>query len=120
MASRFFLIAFCSLLLTACGSSPVSYLPSGKQPIVNIEAHIHERIEVDARSERLQVKNLTQADLAVFYKLFWYDKQGVTQTTAERQPWQSLWLLPQQSTALPLKKPTEESVNYRIYLRGQR
>lgn len=120
MASRFFLIAFFSLILTACARNPASYLPSGTQPIVNVEAQIHEQVEVNARADRLQVKNLTPTGLTVFYKLFWYNRQGVTQTISERQPWQPLWLPPQQSTALALVKPTDESENYRIYLRGQR
>lgn len=117
---RLFCLAIFSLLLTACSGNPASYLPSGKQPIVNIEAQINDLIEVDAKTERLQVKNRTQSPLSLFYKLFWYDQFGVTQTLDETQPWQSIWLNAAQSLELDLVQPTAESVNYRIYLRGQR
>lgn len=106
------------LILSACGSNPVSYLPSGTQPIVNIEANLAEQLEVNADSDRLSVRNLSQSTVNSVYKLYWYDINGVTQPSAEQ--WQSLWLEPQQQRSLPLTKPTEESANYRIYLRGNR
>lgn len=120
MVVRLFFVALFSLILTACSSNPASYLPSGTQPIVNIEAQINDQIEVDAKAERLQVKNRTQSPLSLFYKLFWYDKFGVTQTLSETQPWQSILLNAEQSFELELAQPTPESTNYRIYLRGQR
>lgn len=102
-------------LLTACGSNPVSYLPSGNTPIVNVEATISEKIKIDAQSERLAINNLSVQALNVVYKLFWYDIEGISQPTQET--WQNLWLEAKESHQIPLNRPTAESVNYRIYLR---
>lgn len=106
------------LLLTACSSNPVSYLPSGNTPIVNVEAAISEKIKIDAQSEKLEVSNLTDQALNVVYKLFWYDIDGISQP--ELQTWQNLWLEAKQIRQIPLVKPSEEIANYRIYIRSSR
>lgn len=106
------------LILTACGSNPVSYLPSGTTPIVNVESPLSERVNIEAKSDLLSVTNMTDVALNSVYKLFWYDLNGVTQPSPEN--WQNLWLEPRQSVNLPLNKPSEESANYRFYLRGNR
>lgn len=107
-----------SLILTACGSNPASYLPSGTTPIINVESPLAERVNIEAKSDQLSVTNLTDVALNSVYKLFWYDLNGVTQPSAEN--WQNLWLEPHQSVNVPLNKPSEESANYRFYLRGNR
>lgn len=106
------------LILTACAGNPVSYLPSGNTPIVNVEANVAEQIAVEAKSDALAVENRTDTDLNVVYKLFWYDLDGVTQPSNES--WQNLWLEPKQRRQITLAPPTAESANYRIYLRGVR
>ncbi|OOH89111.1 hypothetical protein BMT54_07195 [Pasteurellaceae bacterium 15-036681] len=110
-----------AILLTACVSNPPSYLPAGNKPIVNIEASVNSLVEVDATQEQLNITNLTDNSLNVVYKLFWYDEEGVTQSFNDGvEPWQNLWLEPKQQSKIALNKPTQESQNYRIYLRGHR
>lgn len=122
MMKSFSIIAIFSLFLTACAGKPVSYLPKGDKPIVNIEANIAEKIELDTDEKQFSTTNLTEFPLNLAYKLFWYDKDGVTQSFSETDstPWQYLWLQPKQKQAVALNKPTEESSNYRLYLRGHR
>ncbi|MDH2997133.1 hypothetical protein A1D22_05505 [Pasteurellaceae bacterium LFhippo2] len=118
MFKKAFLLAV-TIFLTACASNPPSYLPTGKKPIVNIEAAVDPLVNVDATSEKLAITNLTDDTLNIVYKLFWYNQDGVTQTNGYEQ-WQNLWLEAKQQSNIALDKPTEESVNYRIYLRGHR
>lgn len=115
-------MTFLGLFLTACSSKPVSYLPAGSNPIVNIEAPLAEQVEVNAKPLVLELQNRTQQAQAMQYKLFWYDKNGVTQTFEESDhtPWLNVWLEPLAKMAIPLTKPTLESANYRVYLRGGR
>lgn len=122
MMKPFSIIAIFSLFLTACAGKPVSYLPKGEKPIVNIEANIAEKIELDTDEKQFSTTNLSDFPLNIAYKLFWYDKDGVTQSFSETDstPWQYLWLQPKQKQAVALNKPTEESSNYRLYLRGHR
>lgn len=121
MKKKHFLpVAIFSLILTACASNPPSYLPSGTTPIVNVEADIAEKIAVDAKPELLKVENLTSSPINIGYKLFWYDTNGVTQMAGqEKQGWLNFWLEPLAKTSWQLTPPTEESVNYRIYLRAK-
>lgn len=101
----------------------MSYLPTGSDPIINIESDISEQIKLDANGKQFAITNLTQSPINVIYKLFWYDKDGVTQLfngVSESTNWQQIWLLAQQKQAITLIKPTEESVNYRLYVRGER
>ena len=110
--------AIFSLFLTACGSNPQSYITGKSEPIVNIDATINPYIEVDAKSDSLSVKNISQHSLQMAYKLFWYDKLGVSQSNDIEEPgknWQSLWLNTQEEQIIPLVKPTEE--NYRFYMK---
>ncbi|AFU19438.1 YcfL family protein [Actinobacillus suis] len=118
----YWLFAIFSFFLTACGSNPQSYIKGKSEPIVNIEAQIATLVKVEAKSEMLSVTNLSEHPLNLSYKLFWYDKQGVTQNSdnVSPQPWQPLWLDSKQSQTLQLEKPTNESNNYRVYLRGSR
>lgn len=112
--------AIFSLFLTACGSNPQSYITGKSEPIVNIDAAINPYIEVDAKSDSLSVKNISQHSLKMVYKLFWYDKLGVSQShdlEESGKNWQSLWLNTQEKQIIPLIKPTEESENYRIYIK---
>lgn len=119
---RYWGAVFSALLLTACGSNPSSYLPIETKPIVNVEAQIAEVVEVKACPEKLSLTNLSEMPLAVAYKLFWYDKNGVTQTFNDDEvtAWQKTRLEPKQYQMLNLTKPTAESVNYRVYLRSER
>ncbi|WGE31217.1 YcfL family protein [Actinobacillus genomosp. 2] len=118
----YWLLASFSLFLTACGSNPQSYIKGKSEPIVNIEAQIAPLIQVDAEIDKLSITNLSEQPLNLSYKLFWYDSQGVTQTANDisEQSWLQLWLNSKQSQTLPFEKPTNESSNYRIYLRGSR
>lgn len=109
-------LALAVFLLVGCAGNPVSYLPTGKEPIVNIEAPIADLIKVDAQSDRLWIENVSESEINVVYKLFWYDIEGVSQHSNE--DWQNIWLAPHQNSTIPLDKPTEESENYRIYLRN--
>lgn len=111
-------ILFTSAVLAACASNPVSYLPSGTKPIVNMESMVADRIQIDATSDHLIVENISDDALNIVYKLFWYDIEGVTQHSNET--WQNLWLESKQSSHILLEKPTEESANYRVYLRTAR
>lgn len=112
--------AIFSLFLTACGSNPQSYITGKSEPIVNIDATINPYIEVDAKSDSLSVKNISQHSLQMAYKLFWYDKLGVSQSNDIEESgknWQLRWLNTQEKQIIPLVKPTEESENYRIYIK---
>lgn len=116
------LFAIFSLFLTACGSNPQSYIKGKSEPIVNIEEHIARQVEVDAGNRTVSVTNIGEHPLNLSYKLFWYDKHGVTQANSDipTQSWLNLWLNSKQSQIIVLVKPTNESSNYRIYLRGNR
>ncbi|MGX2987322.1 DUF1425 domain-containing protein [Ursidibacter sp. B-7004-1] len=118
----FWLPCLFALVLTACANNPPSYLPTGTTPIVNVEAQIAQHIRVDAKPQLLTVTNQTQHSINVWYKLFWYDKDGVTQTVDvnDKTQWLNFWLAPQTKTEWHLTPPTVESVNYRVYLRGNR
>lgn len=123
MKHTFSLVALLSVFLIACGSNPPSYLPSGTTtPIVNIEANVAEITDVVAKSDELVVFNKSEHPLHLSYKLFWYDKTGVTQTLKGEatSSWQHLFLEPKQRQEIALDKPTPESENYRFYLRCQR
>lgn len=120
MVRSFRTLAIFTLFLTACSSKPVSYLPTVSEPIVNIEADIASQIELKTESEQFLITNLTTVPQNIAYKLFWYDKDGVTQTfnqMSESSVWQNLWLQPNQKQSVALVKATEESTNYRLYLR---
>lgn len=120
MVRSFRTLAIFSLFLTACSSKPVSYLPTVSEPIVNIEADIASQIELKTGSEQFSITNLTTVPQQIAYKLFWYDKDGVTQTfnqMSESSVWQNVWLQPNQKQSVALVKATEESTNYRLYLR---
>lgn len=120
MVRSFRSLAIFSLFLTACSSKPVSYLPTVSEPIVNIEADIASQIELKTESEQFSITNLTTVPQNIAYKLFWYDKDGVTQTfnqMSESSVWQNVWLQPNQKQSVALVKVTEESTNYRLYLR---
>lgn len=120
MVRSFHILAIFTLFLTACSSKPVSYLPTVSEPIVNIEADIASQIELKTESEQFSITNLTTVPQQIAYKLFWYDKDGVTQTfnqISESSVWQNLWLQPNQKQSVALVKATEESTNYRLYLR---
>lgn len=108
--------AICTLFLTACGSKPTSYLPAKSEPIVNIEAEIAEQVQVKAEKDHFTLENLANTALQVQYKLFWYDKQGVSQALGE-QRWQSQWLQPKASAHIATTPPTADSTNYRLYLK---
>lgn len=120
MVRSFRTLAIFTLFLTACSSKPVSYLPTVSEPIVNIEADIASQIELKTESDQFSITNLTTVSQNIAYKLFWYDKDGVTQTfnqISESSVWQNLWLQPNQKQSVALVKATEESTNYRLYLR---
>ncbi|QIM67127.1 hypothetical protein A4G16_06945 [Mannheimia granulomatis] len=116
------IIAIFSMFLTACAGKPVSYLPKSSSPIVNIEANIADHIELETDNKQFATTNSSEFPLNIAYKLFWYDKDGVTQSfnNTDSTPWQYLWLQPKQKQFVTLTKPTPESISYRLYLRGNR
>lgn len=116
-------LIFTALFLAACGSNPNSYIEPKKMPIVNIEAEIAELVDIDAQPEHFELNNKTDNDMGVLYKLFWYDALGVSQAYPngnESSDWQNVWLYPQEKRQIAVDKVSEESRNYRIYLRGAR
>lgn len=120
---KFSLLAFFSLILTACGSNPQSYITAKSEPIVNVEANIADQLDIKAKADRAILTNVGEVALNVAYKLFWYDKNGVTQTATmtsatDSTAWKNLYLLPKQVQVEHFEKPTNESENYRIYLRA--
>ncbi|WP_281772450.1 YcfL family protein [Haemophilus parahaemolyticus] len=115
---KFLSLAIFSLFLTACGSNPQSYITPKSSPIVNIDASLNATLDVKAKSDHLTVKNLSEQAVNFAYKLFWYDGKGVTQL-AEHSPqtWQPVTLRAKETMKVELEKPTEESENYRVYLK---
>ena len=107
-----------ALFLTACSATP--NLVKTHNPILNIDAAIHPFIDAAAQSHEAWVKNTSQQAIRVYYDLFWYTENGVTQPASPTQDSfrGALMLQPQQKQAIPLVKPTAESVNYRLYLRN--
>ncbi len=120
---NFSFFATFSLFLTACGSNPQSYIVAKDKPIVNIEAAINQKVQVEAKSDKLNLTNIANEQVNVVYKFFWYDQNGVSQLVAENQAsagWQDILLNPQERRSIVLNKPTSEAVNYRVYIRGSR
>ena len=115
---KFLSLAIFSLFLTACGSNPQSYITPKSSPIVNIDASLNATLDVKAKSDHLTVKNLSEQAVNFAYKLFWYDGKGVTQL-AEHSPqtWLPVTLRAKEAIKFELAKPTEESENYRVYLK---
>lgn len=114
---KIFILAIFSFFLTACGSNPQSYIKAKSHPIVNIDARLNPVLKVKAKSENLLVKNLSEQAVNFAYKLFWYDSQGVTQGAETDQKWQFITLRSKEAMKVDLVKPTEESKNYRVYLK---
>lgn len=115
---KFLSLALFSLFLTACGSNPQSYITPKSSPIVNIESSLNAILDVKAQPDYLTVKNLSEQAVNFAYKLFWYDEKGVTQTSElSPQTWQPVTLRTKDMMKIKLEKPTEESENYRVYLK---
>ncbi|MGV6988792.1 YcfL family protein [Testudinibacter sp. P80/BLE/0925] len=116
---RFLLIMFGSAMLAACSSAPPRYL-ADSEPIVNIDAGVAAAIEVKAGAEQVGLTNISQRLLALQYQITWYDKDGVTQLKdwSQLPQWVQLALPPQQREIIGLEKPTRNSSNYRIYIKG--
>lgn len=106
------------VLLSACSSNPISYLPTGTQPILNVESEISDKLKIDAQAEKLEITNLTDKVQNIAYKLFWYDSDGVTQISP--LDWQDLSLDGGKTHLIMLNKPTKESANYRIYVSNRK
>lgn len=114
---RFLTLAIFSLFLTACGSNPQSYITAKSNPIVNIDARLNPVLEVNAKSDNLSVKNLSEQAVNFAYKLFWYDSNGVSQGSDTEQHWQPITLRAKETIKVDMVKPTQESENYRVYLK---
>ena len=115
---KFLSLAFFSLFLTACGSNPQSYITPKSSPIVNIDSSLNATLDVKAKPGYLTVQNLSEQAVNFAYKLFWYDGKGVTQTSKlSPQTWQPVTLRTKEMMKIKLEKPTEESENYRVYLK---
>ena len=85
---------------------------------MNIDSSLNATLDVKAQPDYLTVKNLNEQAVNFAYKLFWYDGKGVTQL-AEHSPqtWQPVTLRAKETMKVELEKPTEESENYRVYLK---
>ncbi|MFZ7276223.1 YcfL family protein [Avibacterium endocarditidis] len=117
MKKLFFLCGL-SLLLAACSSTLSQNIVSENEPILNVEANLAPLIETKLRHNNVWLKNKSQQQLDVAYYFFWYDKNGVTQGEEPNlNAPSSLLLQPSQQTNLTPVPPTEQSVNYRLYLR---
>ena len=103
-------LLFLTALLTAC-SSQVPNLVHTQKPILNIAADVNPMIRAGVDSTSAWVENVTEQAFNLAYQQFWYDKNGVTQTYGLGELNESL-----SKTELELKRPTPESVNYRLYL----
>lgn len=105
---------FLTALLTACGSTPPNLLHTN-QPILNIDANLAPFVETRVSADTAWVKNNTQQPLRLAYGLYWYDKNGVTQT--EPPSFTPLLLQQNEKYRFNLTRPTQHSQNYRLYLR---
>lgn len=115
---KFLSLALFSLFLTACGSNPQSYITPKSSPIVNIDSSLNATLDVKAKPGYLTVQNISEQAVNFAYKLFWYDGKGVTQTSKlSPQTWQPVTLRTKDMMKIKLEKPTEESENYRVYLK---
>ena len=107
---------FLTVLLAGC-SAKVPTLLNTQSPILNIEAPAAERLEASVDRDSAWVKNKTEQPVNLAYRLFWYDKNGVSVTAEEAVVWHRLALQPRQKQPLTLARPTANSTNYRLYLR---
>ncbi|MDO5055223.1 YcfL family protein [Pasteurella oralis] len=107
-------LLFTCLLLISCSSSKPTNLLKTTQPILNIEANIASAIEANLNADSAWIKNKTAQPLNLAYHLFWYDKNGVTQQKFAEASFLSL--LAHEKQQILLIKPTEQSVNYRLYI----
>ena len=107
---------FVTALLAGCSAKAPTLLNT-QSPILNIEAPAAERLEAGVESDSAWVKNKTEQPVNLVYRLFWYDKHGVTVMAEEPAIWHRLALQPLQKQPLTLARPTADSVNYRLYLR---
>ena len=114
---KFLTLAIFSLFLTACGSNPQSYITAKSRPIVNVDARLNPVLEVNAKSDNLSVKNFSEQAVNFAYKLFWYDDKGVSQMADTENSWKPVTLRAKETMKVELLKPTEESENYRVYLK---
>ncbi len=115
---KFLSLALFSLFLTACGSNPQSYITPKSSSIVNIDSSLNATLDVKAKPGYLTVQNISEQAVNFAYKLFWYDGKGVTQTSKlSPQTWQPVTLRTKDMMKIKLEKPTEESENYRVYLK---
>lgn len=110
-------LLFLTALLGAC-SSKVPNLVHTQDPILNIEADASPRVQAQANPTSAWVKNVTEQAFNLAYQQFWYDKNGVTQIyDGFNESYSALIRLqPKQKVDIELKKPTPQSVNYRLYL----
>ena len=107
---------FLTVLLAGC-SAKVPTLLNTQSPILNIEAPAAERLEASVDRDSAWVKNKTEQPVNLAYRVFWYDKNGVSVTAEEPVVWHRLALQPRQKQPLTLARPTANSTNYRLYLR---
>lgn len=116
---RFLTLLAASLILAACSSAPPRYL-ADKQPIVNLDSEIAPLIEIKAGAQQVNLTNLSRELLALQYQITWYDNDGVTQLSdwSQSPQWMKLLLQPKQTETIGLEKPTLNSSNYRIYVKG--
>lgn len=112
-------LLFLTALLSACSSQAPNVVHT-QEPILNIAADVNPMIDAQVGSHSAWVKNVTDQAFNLAYQQFWYDKNGVTQVYGEGASGEFykglLHLEPKRKTDIVLKKPTAESVNYRLYL----
>lgn len=108
-----------SLGLVACSNLPPNNYLVYSRPVINIAAPIAHVIEVETSKNNIRIKNQSENQVVLVYKLTWYDQNGVTQLAPWQQSiqWNKLSLAPQQTIKIPLNKSTPISVNYRLFIR---
>lgn len=103
-----------ALILTGCGSSQPVNLLKKTQPILNIDSALAPRIEASLSESSARIKNISTQPMQLYYHIFWYNKNGLSQPTLTKQT--TLSLAPNEAQAIELTKPTAESFNYRLYI----
>lgn len=107
---------FVIALLAACSASP--NLVHSKDPILNIESALYPYVDVSLHRESATVRNTSNYELPINYLVTWYDKNGVTQLQdgISDEKFSLLTLQAKEKTTLTFIRPTEESINYRLYM----
>ncbi len=104
------------LSLTACINRTDSLLETLNKPLVNIDENVATKVDIEAKAQKLSIKNISDEIVKLKYKFFWFDKTGASQLN--NMKWYKIILNPQQQKYILVKKLNKQSNMYRIYFRG--